>query len=983
MSKIFIVPDHLHQSSRVLSCSDEAGLCAAAPVNGSSNAGRLRLSAAGGTEEAVELDLLLRTGGNPYGYRLADNYTGNGASVVWKNSADGTTSYRGYVDTPYFVRSWTLTAASSTNDVYGGIRQLANGRLGVVFDDGNAVFRSYSRTHSLSSGAIPDAVTGAGFSSDFVVLPSGRIVVAMVQDTGGTAGWTTYYSDDNGSNWYTLNRQAINGDLSVAEIAMEAVDDLIVAVISLSGNPPQVWTSYDGGCTFEKTGTASGNNTNVRTCVTKTGRVLAIMTGTVNSEVYEIIPGGGFGRAVQANIGEYDSEHAIIARDDGTIWCFAANTTASNVGDLECSVSYDDGVTFTQAAGSQKVFNLHDTPTARPLTRLRGTCWRGRIVLLALTQADSGTDYNWILLEFGEWASVTDVRNNVTSNGQPYEHSYVGAIDYPNALGWTRTDAGGGATVTNNTGYLRILCATTNTYYTASGTFWTASAGVGKRIRFRVKVDTAGSLTQDHAFVRWSISDGANAQAVTIRFATTGFRVVDGAANVLADITETMTNWTDFFVAFLHDATATPTGAISVWHRQDADDEGLWTADLSNGTVAEIVSAASYLDFGGTSTVGVTVDWSIANLQVADDDNDIAEGITNPIALAGRPIPASVPMWIGRGLKASGFNGAGVPDDSYVLATTYQWGKENVWAEFRPSRQVRSSADNATWTLVFDAGANSVFSVQHVAVFGTNNRQITFQMHTADSWASPSISQALTTVVSTGTVGSSNRGPGYFGPTVSPNWIRSQYKSDGLAHRWFVSVNSQTYEIQDNDASALYVPDVDFSGVTGTYYIFADRGATDLGAIRRYRYMRLVYTAEQTADDYYRLGTMIAAVGYTPTIEYAHNFVDVVETNLETVESIAGIEGTSVLGADRRSLQIQWEPINRMHPVYGRVGEEMEAFFRTLRGAKVPVVLWRDNSDVSTLGLYTVSPTFARPNLRGEGASGLARVDVITLRELL
>ncbi len=105
MSKIFIVPDHLHQSSRVLSCSDEAGLCAAAPVNGSSNAGRLRLSAAGGTEEAVELDLLLRTGGNPYGYRLADNYTGNGASVVWKNSADGTTSYRGYVDTPYFVRS--------------------------------------------------------------------------------------------------------------------------------------------------------------------------------------------------------------------------------------------------------------------------------------------------------------------------------------------------------------------------------------------------------------------------------------------------------------------------------------------------------------------------------------------------------------------------------------------------------------------------------------------------------------------------------------------------------------------------------------------------------------------------------------------------------------------------------------------------------------------------------------------------------------
>lgn len=992
MAKVFLFPDHLHDDRRVNSCTQEAGLCAAPATYGGSNAGRLRLATSGGVLEAATLDVALQTGGNPYGYRLTNNFAGSGAALRWKNSTDGSTSWRGYVDSPYFVRAW-IVRASTTAGLVGGMKALPNGKLGVTVDrtsgDGGCVFWAITSEYARESNAIPADDTGVVLDSDVVVLPSGRLVAFFcAKGTATTTDWSSFYSDTNGTSWSLLSAICIDGDLASAQISAQVVDDLIVVVLSTGAVAAQVWTSRDGGCTFEQTGTGSGTPANVRTCVTRSGQILAAQVGTVNTEVLPVIPGGGFGNAVQGNVGEYNQERAIVTRDDGTIWIFSGNTTGSNVADLSCSVSIDDGATFTEAAGAQKVLNLHDTPTANALTGLRACSWRGRIVIFAVTAADSGTSDNVIALEFGEWASVTDRRLNIASNGQPYEHTYVGAVDYPDALGWTRTDAGAGAaTVTNTAGALRILCAGTNTYYTASGTFWTGSAGVGKRIRFRIKVEADGSVTQDQAFVRWSISDGVNAQAVTIRFADTGFRVIDGAANILADITEDLTEWTDFFVAFLHDATAAPAGAITVRHRQDADAEGLWTDDLYNGTVAEIGSAATYLDFGGDAAIGVTVDWSIANLQVADDDNGLAElanaAAANPTELAGRPVPASVGMWLGRGLYVSGFNGAGVPGDTATVATTYQYAKENVWRELRPSKQVRSTADNADWAVVFDAGSASVWSARYVAMFGTNVRQATVQFNASDSWGAPSVSQALTVVLSTSSVGAANRGPGYFGPTTSPGWIPHAYKSDGRFHRFFVEVGGSVYEIDDNDADRLYVADVDFSAASGTYYVFGDRGAVDLSSVQRYRFMRLLFPTQRTSDGYYRLGTVFAALGWTPTIPYSHDFVDVTEPNVSLVAAENNLRGSASFGARRHSLQLQWTPINRMHGTHGKTGEEVEALYRALNGAHTPIAFWRDTSDVGTLGVYRVQNTLARPNLRGEGSTAVARVDLLTLSEEL
>ena len=147
--------------------------------------------------------------------------------------------------------------------------------------------------------------------------------------------------------------------------------------------------------------------------------------------------------------------------------------------------------------------------------------------------------------------------------------------------------------------------------------------------------------------------------------------------------------------------------------------------------------------------------------------------------------------------------------------------------------------------------------------------------------------------------------------------------------------------------------------------------------------MRLLFAAQQTADDHYRLGTLIGALGYTPAIPYGHDFVDVTEPSLYELEADNGLRGSSVSGSRRHALQLQWTPINRMHSTHGKVGEEIEALYRALNGPNTPIAFWRDTSNVGTLGLYRVKNTLARPNLRGEGTTAVARVDMLTLSEEL
>jgi hypothetical protein len=976
MATVFLRPDHLHVAANVSSSTSETGLTTEPATPTSTNLGVLRLRPAGTPTAAVDAVVLLKSGGNPTGYS-SDGPFGSGVAHVWRNSSDGTDEYRGYIDTPFLTR--VQSPVSAYDSTFRGVstpRQLSTGSLGFVMAKSNAAAKFVTVTTSGSVSEVTIAASGtADIRPGFVVLPNGRLLAFFYE--GFTLAPTgkhlsqvaSYYSDDTGATWSLLSQYAISSNGSGgAEISAEVVDDLIVATVKTTA-----FVSRDGGHSFASVSGTIGSNP--RLCVTKSGRVLMADQGTNNVEVSEIIPGGGVGGAVQANVGDYNDIQVIATRDDGAIFVWGFNASGGLAGDAEVSVSVDDGATFTKL-GAGNVLDLHDTPTANAFAQVSAGSWGDKLVMLVVTEADTGSDYNVFMLTWGEYASVSEAIVS-TTNGQPYSHTYIPS-DYPDAHGWTKTNAGGGATVVNQQSLNITGTSVANSYYTAAAAFFNPSAADTVRLRFRCRVNSGGDATENRAFLRLCVTDTVNQQSARLRFSTTEFKLTDGPGNALGTVTLDMTAWTDILVAYTHDKVAGTSGELSLWTKQDADT--LWVEQITAAVITEDVGTSNILRFGGAVSTGA-VDWDVILLETADDDAAMSAGVTNPTDLTGRPLNAAYPMWLTDGLLLSALNGGGMPADTYTLATAYEYDKRNIWREFRPSRQLRSTSDSASLDVVFDAGANNVFTANHVCMFGTNARTITFEMNATDSWGAPSVSQAMTTQLETGTTSTGNRGPGFIGPAIA-TWKPGQFRSDGDAHRYFLTVGDDTYEITDNNANTLYVEDVDFSAVgASTFYIFSDRAGAVIGQAERYRFMRVSIPAQDTADEDLRLGTLIVGEGFTPAINYSQNFTDRTAPNVIIEESDAGYRSSARVGPRRYQLSVQWDPINRMHADYGEEGEKIADFYAAIEGSNTPIAFWRDTTDIDTLRLVRVEGTMSRPNQRGELTTGLARVDTLILSE--
>jgi hypothetical protein len=993
MATVFLRPDHLHDPALISSSSSESGLTTQPATPGSDNLGVLRLKVAGEPTAAVDRTVLLQSGGNPTGYS-SSGQQGAGVAMVHRLTSDATTKYKGYVDTPFLTRVQSpVSAYSSSERSFSVPRTLSNGDMGFILSGsgvGEFVVVQADGTVTQNTMASGRITGGANRMLSFAILENGRLIALVGETTLVSPGadidgrLASYYSDDNGANWTLYNQFALVPGIgsSRQDTNLEVVGDTLVAVVDYSSGgttAPTVWTSYDGGFSFSQTGahTSAGLGSRMRTCVTKTGRVLVARQGTNNVEVQEVIPGGGFGEAVQANVGDYNDVQAIACRDDGAIFVWGFNASGSGVGDAEISVSVDDGVTFTKLAEGN-VFDLHDTPTANPFAMVVAGSWREKLILLMKTEADTGSDYNILMLTWGEYANVSEAIVSTTL-GQPYSHTYI-PVDVPNALGWTKTDAGGGATIANQQSLNIAATSVANSYYSAASAFFNPSAGDTVRLRFRCRVNSGGDADENRAYLRLGVTDATNQQLAILRFSTTEFKLTDGPGNALGTVTLDMTNWTDILIAYTHDDVADTSAELSLWTKQDADD--LWVEQITAATITEDAGTANILRFGGGISSGA-VDWDIMLLETADDDGGKTAGFTNPDDLVGRPLSASVPMWLDSALLLGGINGGGMPGDTYVVTTAYEYDKRNIWRELRPSRFTKSTSDGSALNIVFDAGANNVFTAKHVAMFGTNARTITFEMNATDSWGAPSVSQAMTTQIATGTTSTGNRGPGYIGPS-SGTWIPGQFRSDGDAHRYFITVADDTYEITDNDQQTIYVEGVDFSAQgAATFYIFSDRAGAVMGSTERYRFMRVSIAAQDTSDEYLKLSTLIVGEGFTPDIDYSHNFTDRVAPNVTVQETEAGYKSSARVGPRKYNVSIQWDPINRMHADYGTTGEQIEAFYAAIEGENKPIAFWRDTDDIDTLRLVRVEGTLSRPNQRGELATGLARVDTLILSEEL
>jgi hypothetical protein len=985
MALYIVRPGHLHTDDRVLSASSESGRIAAPALAADANAGQLVMRTSGKPSAVVAAEVVLTTGGNPTGYAVDDAGSGQGAAVKWRNNGEGSTYFRGYIDSPYLVRCEFPVTYSNNSRMCSTPRTLPDGALGWMVPDlsGVGVIHFYRMTTAgvVTSNNFGAATSNAARRPDFVVLPSGRLV-AWYHHVTVTTTIVAKYSDDYGVTWSSLGSWT-HSNASANTLCMEAVEDLIIGVLgsSTGATNTHVYVSRDGGASAALIHNDATAYRVPRTCVTVTGTILfSYHNNTGASFVRRITPGGGIDSTAintGSNVQPGTTALGIATRDDGSVWVWGMNATAARAFSMRCAVSLDHGLTWSSATANQVCYSGSYTSGAvYGYVDFSIGAWAGKLMMLARTEADTGSDNAIHLLTWGGWETIAEGFPSSTTSGEPYEHTYT-PIDVPDGQGWTKTNIGAGATITNE-GALRINAVDpNNSWWYSPALFFSNTAGATKRYRFRVKVASGGGTADNRASMRFVLTDGAgNEQEVRFWFSTTSVRIVDGAINTLVTVTINQTEWVDWFVVVAHDYPAAGSGKVHVWHR--AESASIWTKVADNLTVAEVAGANNYVAFGGMNAG--SADWYVAYIGVADDDMGIvAAGYRTP-GDPGRPLTSIADVYLTSELYIGGRNGGGVPGDTYTVSSGYNYPREALWQEFRPSRQWRTTADGSSANAVFYAGAADKFKGDLVALFGTNFRLATWQMHTSDSWGAPSFSTALDATVASFTVGAGNRGLGYVGPTASPSWDAGQWRSDRDGHRWFIQIGETVYEITDNDEDRLYIEGVNLAAASGTAYIFGDRMAATL-IFSQYQYARLLITAGDTADGEYHVGTVVFDKAWTPAQLYDYGFVDRIEPTVEIYEADNASRSAARKGPRRRTLAIQWPPLDRLRT--STVEPKLQALYGAIEGSLRPVVFWRDSTDQKTLMLVRVVGTYSGSNVWGELGTAVTRVDQLVLEEEL
>lgn len=974
---VILVPPFTHTPERVSSATTESGLTVAAATEDTSNKGTLRLATSGTPLSSLALHVKLTSGGNARGYP-------GGVGFAWRNSTEADAAYRYYTDA-YVLRERSVRSLTSYPGIPSTPRQTADGKVGYPVMAG-ATFRWHAEDAqgTPTRTQIPPAGGSSGISTtartyDSIVLPSGRIVVFALY--GANVGVKHFYSDDNGATWTLagvvtgLNTPSGAGrTVLCAELVGDAVFLLMAKEAPTGGgDASEMYWSYDGGFTFTQV-TAPNFINNPRTCVTKAGTVLLMEPNAISSyvEVHEVAPGGSPVQITTAAIGCGKRHFAIATRDDGSVWLWSVGGSLASGLDLlrmELIVSTDNGYTWSSPTPDAQTYPW-DLGVSSALTSglryLAAAPAFGTVIFVGQLVGSGFVGQSTVTWAAGGYETVGEY------DAKPYAKTYSPS-DFPDTLGWTRTNFGGGATVTLDGALTIAASAAGNTRYRSAAAWWTSgTATSGKRVRMTVKA-TGGNTANDVLYSAFSLTDGAGfTYGCSVRFSATQAVILDSAGTTLATANYTA-GWKTWIFALRISGTNLE---VSAWiaDANATDGTGVFTQVLSAGTSARVAGTADRMDFGGTALAFGTLE--VQGIHVSEQ--------ASAITPTGRFLPSAFAVWLEDGVLVSGVNAYGMPGDVFYITTAYTYGKDNTWAEYRPSRYVQAAADGAPWRIVFDAGSGDKFSADRVALLGTNFRTARFEMNTTDSWATPALSVNLnateqTFATFTGTTGS-------IAPSPAPSLRPSQFRSDGDAHRWFLEVtigaNTRVYEITDNDASRIFCEGVDFTTATGPARVFRDRmGAAFTSST--YRFASVVIDSQDTSDGAYRLGTPVFGQGYQLPQSYDYGFVDRTEANVSLTTTPAGYRAAARIGPRRHALSVQWSPVNRRDPVRGETDRALADIFAALEGSRVPFVFVRDGDQPNDCSMVRVTGTLSRTNVWGEASTALTRVDQVTLEEEL
>lgn len=164
----------------------------------------------------------------------------------------------------------------------------------------------------------------------------------------------------------------------------------------------------------------------------------------------------------------------------------------------------------------------------------------------------------------------------------------------------------------------------------------------------------------------------------------------------------------------------------------------------------------------------------------------------------------------------------------------------------QPRRGCRSTADDAAWVAIFDAGANSLFNGDTWAFWG-NTHNVQLQMNTDNVWTSPAINETLSLVAETVAAAALSLS-GCTITRTSGTWEAGAL----IGMRARFATNGTTAIISDNTTTKLWCQGTDMSGGTGDLQIIKPRAWATLTQAS-YRWLRVRVPQQVTGDGYYAL----------------------------------------------------------------------------------------------------------------------------------
>jgi len=320
------------------------------------------------------------------------------------------------------------------------------------------------------------------------------------------------------------------------------------------------------------------------------------------------------------------------------------------------------------------------------------------------------------------------------------------------------------------------------------------------------------------------------------------------------------------------------------------------------------------------------------------DVTSVKRGMWEAFSANACPVPSdATPIFLPCRAEIVFHGGAGVAADDWSFTPDYYYSMKNL-IEHSPSKPFQSTQDNIECNIVLDLGQYERFRATGVAFFGCNVRAVDFQMHTADSWGSPDVDEAVSFQLATGAVDSDD------GNMIQDTSLLANYKDHELRGLFFRmtsgALSGSTWKIKDNVGTWIILDtesDISTITATDTFEIFQGNIAKTFTGGNK-RFMRVQVDAHHTADDYYQLGSMVAGEVITLNREWGKGWGKAHQYDIEMLRTPAG-GMIPVKGADRkRVFQLGWNAALE-------VRKEIVALADYLEGKNL--VLIPDSSDLT------------------------------------